>query len=346
MNFRFLHITDYKRIIVYVWIILSILLCMQIFQHSVSKEALLLAMAYLIPVVTLTNILSNIILPREIKRQKMYAFYLQFTILTLIEAFMVAYIFFIFRYLGDIGYFRDPNLFDQSDTFSSDFINQILGISIINLAFCGIRFYYEHAKLVRINFDYKMQTLRNQITPHFMFNVLNHIHFYIENDHKLASSLLLKYSEILRYQLYQGNNKHVKLEEEIQFLKDFIDIEMIRWQDKLTVNTIWTVENTQREIPPLLFIPFIENAFKHVSRQKPTKGFIDITFKQEGNLIFLEIKNSIVVNHSITKSQNSGLGLDNVKQRLDILFNSNYQLNISSDDSTYVTQLTILLYDK
>ena len=94
--------------------------------------------------------------------------------------------------------------------------------------------------------EYQLRTLQHQVTPHFMFNVLNHIHILMQTDVDLASDLLIKYSEILRYQLYNGDKQKVTLEQDIQFLKDFIAVEEIRWGDKLVVTSSWKIEQPQR----------------------------------------------------------------------------------------------------
>lgn len=85
-----------------------------------------------------------------------------------------------------------------------------------------------------------------------MFNVLNHIYYYVEKKDDLATTLLLKYTDVLRYQLYSGKKEYVCIEEEVGFLKKFIDIEKIRWEDKLDVNSSWTIQNLQTEFPPFI----------------------------------------------------------------------------------------------
>lgn len=123
-----------------------------------------------------------------------------------------------------------------------------------------------------------------------MFNVLNDIHVLMQTDVELASELLIRYSEILRYQLYSGDRQSVTLGEDVQFLKDFIAVEQLRRDDRLTVSCSWEIENAQVEIPALLFIAFVENAFKHVAGADMEKGYIDICLRQAGSTIFLEVK--------------------------------------------------------
>lgn len=173
-----------------------------------------------------------------------------------------------------------------------------------------------------------------------MFNVLNHIHTLMQTDVELASSLLIKYSEILRYQLYNGDKEKVTLEQDIQFLKDFIAVEEVRWNDKLTVRCSWKVEDGTQEIPALLFITFIENAFKHVSKSGLEKGYIDIVFKQHGNVLELNVENSKSSIRS-KKTSSNGLGLKNIKERLNILYFDKHELLIDETDSVYRVKVII-----
>lgn len=118
-----------------------------------------------------------------------------------------------------------------------------------------------------------MEILKIQINPHFMFNVLNHIHVLMQKDVELASSLLLQYSDILRYQLYRAKEEQVGLWQEVEFLKNYIEVEKLRWRGKLEVTTRWEITDAACPLAPLLMITFIENAFKHVSRSDTEKGF-------------------------------------------------------------------------
>lgn len=128
--------------------------------------------------------------------------------------------------------------------------------------------------------------------PHFMFNVLNHIHVLMQSDVDLASSLLIKYSDILRYQLYNTKTELISIKQEVDFLINFIDVEMIRWNDNLNVTCSWKIENNEKKIVPLLLIIFIENAFKYAPHDDFEKGFINIKFIQKGETISLEVVNS------------------------------------------------------
>ncbi|HKG07564.1 MAG TPA: histidine kinase [Pedobacter sp.] len=220
------------------------------------------------------------------------------------------------------------------------YINALLVAIFVNFGFCGLRFQEESMKLHETLFESQLQMLQRQISPHFMFNVLNHINILMQEDVSLASSLLIKYSKILRYQLNSEKNRKVNIEQEVQFLKDFIDIENLRWGDELIINCSWLVDNNQKEFPPLLLITFIENAFKHVSRCIAENAYVNIRFEQITDSVLLEIENS-KSNIHLEKDSVSGLGLENVIKRLNILYPNNYKLVIKNSETTYYSKLVI-----
>ncbi|MDR2921090.1 MAG: histidine kinase [Tannerella sp.] len=211
---------------------------------------------------------------------------------------------------------------------------------LMNIAMCGLSLLVEYISSQKTLVGYQLQTLQHQITPHFMFNVLNHIHVLMETDVRLASDLLIKYSEILRYQLYNGEKKGITIEQEVQFLKDFIAVEQLRWGDRLAVECHWEIEDKCKEIPSLLFITFVENAFKHVAKSVYEKGFVEINFHQQGKTLRFEIKNSKPL-IQFNKVENKGLGLKNIKERLDIMYPRKHDLRIDETNEEFYAMLTI-----
>ena len=171
-----------------------------------------------------------------------------------------------------------------------------------------------------------------------MFNVLNHINILMQDNVHLASSLLEKYSDILRYQLYNGQKELISLEQEIEFLQNYIAIENIRREDKLAVSTEWEVADGNIGFPPLLLLTFIENAFKHASHTPTEKGQVQIRFKQNAHHILLEVGNT---SSPHLQRPGTGLGLANAIKRLDILFHKKYQLSVNQTDTYYQTSLSI-----
>jgi hypothetical protein len=292
-----------------------------------------------------TFFLCNYALQKSIDKNKMAFFMFQFILTSIFQS--------VILWLFDEGLFHleakgiFPDSGAEKESLSSAVLATLPLTILVNLGFCGLKSYCEHVKLheqylelQKAHLETRLQALQSQINPHFMFNVLNHIYMLIRKDTDLASSLLIKYSEILRYQLYSIKREYISLEQEIQFLGNYIDVEKSRWKNMLDVNCRWRVENTKKELPPLLLITFVENAFKHVSRSKAQKGYINIDFEQKDGIICLKIENSRSTANN-RKDEDSGLGLENIKKRLDILYGDNYSLSINKTGTAYHTELVI-----
>jgi two-component system LytT family sensor kinase len=274
------------------------------------------------------------------RQKRMLLFAGQFFAVSAISALFIPLILHGFLYLETHGFFPPSDLLLGRSLFPILYINALLVALFVNFGFCGLRFQKESMKLHEALIESQLQILQQQISPHFMFNVLNHINILMVEDVNLASSLLIKYSKILRYQLHSDKSRKVSMAEEIQFLKDFIDIEKVRWGNELSINCSWKVEDRTREFPPLLLITFVENAFKHVSRGVSDMAYVNIAFEQVDNIVCLKIENSKSNIHRV-KDSVSGLGLENVKKRLEILYADEFQLSIKESEAIYSTKLII-----
>lgn len=328
----------YNRIVVASWAFFIFLLWMQYMHLSTFSEATLMLLV-LLPVISISIVLTNRWLPRALHRKALKTFILQFIGTTLLMAAILAVGYQLLRWAENSGYFPHSLLLADKNSLGEDFLYAIPSILVINFGFSGLRFLYEHMTLQKAHLEAQLQVLQAQINPHFMFNILNHIHILMRTDVEMASSLLLEYADILRYQLYSGRSELVKLEQDIQFLKNFVEIEKVRWGDKLQVSCTWEMEDNEQQIPPLLFITFVENAFKHVSRSSSERNYIQIAFVQKENLLCLDVENS---KSTIPLKRNgSGLGLENIQHRLDLLYHNNYRLTIEDKDAVYHSKLEI-----
>lgn len=218
---------------------------------------------------------------------------------------------------------------------------------MLNLGFAGLKFYFEHTKLKeqhmaleQVHLENKLSSLQAQINPHFMFNVLNHIHILIQKDSTLASSVLLQYADILRYQLEKIESERISIQEEVNFMKNYIEVEKLRWQNTLQVETDWQLSDGQQQVPPLLFIIFIENAFKHVSRSREQAGYIHIQLLQLEKTLVFQIENSTNATNATPKASAS-LGLPLIQKRLELLFPNTHTLSIEKNAQHFSVTLTI-----
>lgn len=322
------------------WVMLFFIIWIQVTpQTSSIIEATLFTVLLLTSAFPLTRHLSETLLQKAIRRKKVTVFIFQFIAFSILIGIIFILLLYLFSFLEHKGIFPLSEYFDMNMPRTMLLVPISAGVAI-NACVCGIRFFEENLKLKKTLVEYQLRTLQHQVTPHFMFNVLNHIHILMQTDVELASDLLIKYSEILRYQLYNGDKETVTLEQDIQFLKDFIAIEEVRWEGKLTVTCSWNIEHPQKKIPALLFITFIENAFKHVSKSDFEKGDINIDFNQKENTVVLIVENSKSALSKKIKNS-GGLGLKNIRERLDILYFGQYSLSVEETESIYQTKLVI-----
>ena len=190
----------------------------------------------------------------------------------------------------------------------------------------------------------ELSILKAQVNPHFLFNTLNNIYSMSLYDSNKTPEMILKLSQLLSYMLYECKDEEVNLEKEIQFIKNYIDLESVRVEDIAHINLNINGEDPGHKVPPLLFIPLIENAFKHGISTEQSTSKININLEISSDKIDLEINTPI--DHSIEENKNNelgGLGIKNVKKRLDLLFPEHHTFQISKDNSLYTTKLSLLL---
>jgi LytS/YehU family sensor histidine kinase len=185
----------------------------------------------------------------------------------------------------------------------------------------------------------ELELLKNQITPHFLFNTLNNTHVLINTEPEKASDVVMALSDLLRYQLYESTRESVLLSSDIRFLKDFLDLEKIRrnhFEYAITVNG-----NSNILVPPLLFIPFVENAVKHSAGCKQ-EAFVKLDFAVgEKELDFACVNSK--PGTPAREDANGGLGLVNIKRRLDLLYEGRATLRIDETSDSYKVSLNIKL---
>jgi two-component system, LytTR family, sensor kinase len=183
--------------------------------------------------------------------------------------------------------------------------------------------------------------LKQQINPHFLFNALNNIYSLTLNTSSPASEAVLKLSSILRYMLYDTEHAEVLLKDELNIIVDFIELQKIRITEKVKVGYQVIGDPGNLKIAPLLLIPIIENAFKHgVDNVK--ESFIEITVKIESNQLELTVRNKIV-NNLLEKDTTAGIGIKNIKRRLDLLYPDKYSYEASDKDSVFYVELKLNL---
>jgi sensor histidine kinase YesM len=188
----------------------------------------------------------------------------------------------------------------------------------------------------------ELEQLKNQITPHFLFNMLNNTNVLIHTEPETASQVILMLSDLLRYQLYDSARPAVLLASEIRFLTDFLELEKIR-RDRFEFSISDSCDIPDLFVPPMLFIPFVENAVKH-SAGGTGDSFVNINFGMVENSLWFSCINSIPDIPGNSKT-NGGIGLSNVKRRLELLYGTNFSLTIKEEKNIYHVNLQLRLCD-
>jgi sensor histidine kinase YesM len=198
------------------------------------------------------------------------------------------------------------------------------------------------AESARDKAEAELNFLKSQINPHFLFNSLNSVYFLIDKNNNEARSALHKFSEMLRYQLYEMNGDTIPVEKEISYLQDYVDLQKLRKDDHYEVSFNSSASVKGFRIPPLLLVPFVENAFKHISHLKDRPNFIWIDLDRKNDELSFSIENSKEAVDR-TNEQPGGIGLANVKRRLELLYPGMHNLVISDTDRSFKVDLSIKL---
>ncbi|MDN3580144.1 sensor histidine kinase [Mucilaginibacter flavus] len=193
--------------------------------------------------------------------------------------------------------------------------------------------------LERKNLEIELALLKAQINPHFLFNTLNNIDVLIEKDAQRASIYLKKLSDILRFTLYESPLAQIELKQEINYIKQYIELQKIRTANPDFVELTLNGDPDNLKIAPMLFIPYIENAFKHSTNKKISKA-IEISIGVLGNTVIFTCSNAYDEAGAL-KQQHSGLGLELISNRLNLLYKDAYVLDISQADGRFTVTLAI-----
>lgn len=213
----------------------------------------------------------------------------------------------------------------------------IIGFNVaIKLLFKSIRDDRQLKELEKHTLQTELDYLKAQINPHFFMNTLNNIHALVDLDTEKAKYTVLELSKIMRYVLYEANQTKVPLSKEVDFLQHYIELMRIRYPEEVDIRFGLPEQITDIRIPPLLLITFVENAFKHgVSYQHPS--FIHIHLNIEKDTLSFSVSNSLFEK----KESTDGVGLENVRKRLNLLYKAKYKLETSTENDTYRIELIL-----
>ncbi len=264
------------------------------------------------------------------------------------SAFLSVMVFGMLLYLVS-SYVVNPYILDGTDPYPiSKFVYKGLELVYIAALVLGIKFFqnyvYEQQRnqiLAEQKVQAELKYLKNQMQPHFLFNTLNNIYGMVLSNDKSAADYIVKLSELLSYMLYDSDTKTIELSKEIEMLDSFIELERLRYHRKLDFSYSKGKLTPYLKIAPLLLIPFVENAFKHGPAKEEGASLITINVDTQNSILYFSVENSYSHQDNDPSIQ-SGIGLENIKKRLDILYPDRHTLNIEKD-TTFKISLMIEL---
>jgi len=300
---------------------------------------------FLMPITIATTYVSIYKLIPEYFMTKQYFRFILYSVYTLIVSsyLVIVSIFFSLIYLSGFEYSEmNPAtkniLFVLSSVYLVVFIVSAFKLLKLNLK-QSKRTSELETKILEAQLKLKEQELnylKMQIHPHFLFNTLNTMYGFALKKSDNTPEMILKLSNLLDYLLYQVDKPFVSLKDEINHIEDYISLEQMRFNDTLSVNFSKEISSEATEIAPMLFIPFVENSFKHGAIKNGVLD-IDISLKATKSEILFEIKNS----NSKNSNTHEGIGLENIRKRLELLYPNQYKLSINDNEDRFEVLLKL-----
>lgn len=261
-------------------------------------------------------------------------------ILSVIIITPLSNILFFFKYSG----YPDDQNYLAANQHTFFLINMtIVGAStIVKIISDWVKHQRERTDLQTQTMQSELRFLKSQINPHFLFNTLNNLYALTLKKSDKAPEIVIKLSEMMRYMLYECNEKRVPLSKEVNYIQNYLDLEALRQGKEVEINFDVYGEVTNQTIAPLMFIPFLENSFKHGLNHHISQGYVDIRLDVNQQMVRLRIENSKPDSVPLPEHPRSGgIGLVNVRRRLNILYPEHYELKIENEPNSYAVDLKL-----
>lgn len=283
-----------------------------------------------------------------IKQKRKYFFYniLLFLVALWFQLMLCSFGLYAWRYIGIQLYIYTALLTFPSPSHA---IFAQAAYGVWSIFFFGIiKHIYDYRKLKDVAQELRIEKqeaelsyLKSQTNPHFLFNTLNNIYSLARDKSDLAPESILRLSKILRFMLYETAGAYIAIEQELKIITNYVDLEKLRYDDTLSVNFNYDIEDMKQALPPLLLIPLVENAFKHGVSETRSKPFVDIHLSVNDRLLTFVVKNS-TEKFPEERSVKENIGLSNLRRQLELLF-ADYSLSLQQGESVFTASLKINL---
>ncbi|HKZ68329.1 MAG TPA: histidine kinase [Chitinophagaceae bacterium] len=307
-------------------------------DYTVPGRAFLITLIKVIDLALMVYITNYILLPQLFYKKKYGWFVLAFFLLVVSSSVLKMNV------LGRI--MNAPQLYSLSGDLKQRIYDNVLPHFFLVIAGAAVKLMFDYSSLqqkmaetAKEKAEAELNFLKSQINPHFLFNSLNSVYFLIDKNNAEARESLHKFSDMLRYQLYEVNGAKIPVEREISYLKDYVDLQKLRKDEHYTVSFNYSPRVSGFSIEPLLLIPFVENAFKHVSSHTEKNNFVKLELTRNNGQFIFSAENS--KDRERTTDPYSGIGLNNVKRRLELLYPGRHELTIRDEEDVYKVDLKL-----
>lgn len=325
----------------------GVLTCFYYFSSRITgrTEHFWLSTAVVMPLdLMVVYFTAYFLVPRYLLQQKIGLFSLFFIFSAAVFLIMerAAYYYIVYPLIyesnvdGEVPFFYFP-----------PFFGMFLGTYSFVFLFCGVRMFrswltdkQRQLELERQSLSSELKLLRSQINPHFIFNTLNNIDSLVYKDQDRASDAIVRLSRIMRYMLYESNTEWVPLQKEVYYLESMIDLIRLRLKDPDYISFQLEGDPAGKYIPPMLLVPFIENAYKHGRKSGPVPGIV-IKLSISADKYRFEVINQFDPNQQSPKDEVGGIGLSNVARRLELIFGDQHRFFINNSPPNYQVYIEI-----
>lgn len=296
----------------------------------------------LLPKLLFTYFMLYVLLPEMIKEKFQSKKYIMYAIATLICS--------VFLYRALVIYFIDPFIYKWSFNLPSYFDGVGFLVALMDIGFAsGVAIVIKQIRLqlsaketernlIKEKLEAELKFLRNQTNPHFLFNTLNNIYALARKKSDDTADAIMKLSKLLRFMLYETGKPFIPIKDEIKMLDDYIELEKLRYNGRLTINFVRQIDNENEQVSPLLLLPFVENAFKHGASESRFQSCIFINMKLKNSVLNFTIENTSI-NNTID-GLNENIGLSSVRRQLELMY-TDYDLQVKNEDSLFKVFLRI-----
>jgi two-component system LytT family sensor kinase len=281
------------------------------------------------------------LVPVLLKKKKYFSFSVALLLSITLVCFPLMYLLYQLNREIAGGFFWNIKFFFLNAVSAS---YTVMIVTALKLFFDWYKTENQTRQLVALQTETELKYLKSQIHPHFLFNSLNNLYALSLKKSDQTPEVILQLSEILRYVLYEAGEKKVSLDKEVSYLKNYLEIERLRMGERVKIEMSVSGNFDSYEIEPMLLIPFIENAFKHGPGLNPGPGFIYIRMILDNNEFIFSVENNVSDKKLVYANDSSGgIGLANVKKRLDLLYSSGYELTLNESEGVFSVLLKLKL---